>query len=83
MSGGGLIRLGAVNTYTGPTNILSGGLVVSDSSAIGGTGPINITETNGLAGSTQTVAFSGGSLVLDGMASGSRFREISTFRAWG
>ncbi len=68
MSGGGYVRLGN-GAYTGTTTLANGAVVVSSAAALGGTGAIEITETNAIPGSATTIAYAGGSLVLDGSAS--------------
>ncbi len=68
MSGGGYVRLGN-GAYTGTTTLANGAVVVSSAAALGGTGAIEITETNAIPGSATTIAYGGGSLVLDGSAS--------------
>lgn len=70
-TGGGAIRLASGNTYTGVTSITNGSLVITDQSALGAdTSAIIVTEINPVIGSTATLGFVGGALVLDGSVAG-------------
>jgi len=71
-SGLGTLRLtNASNSYTGVTTISNGVLVIASAGAIGSdASAISILNVNPVPSSTNLTGFGGGSLVLDGSASG-------------
>ena len=82
--GGGAVRLAAGNTYTGVTTISNGSLIITDQSALGAsTDAIIVTESNPVIGSTATLGFWGGSLVLDGTAAGFTISRDLTLQGGG
>jgi autotransporter-associated beta strand protein len=70
--GGGAVRLGnASNAYLGTTTIANGSLIITDPAQLGvDTSDIVITINNPVPGSVAVRGYGGGSLVLDGSASG-------------
>lgn len=73
VTGGGSVRLGG-GSYTGVTNIAGGSVIISSGSALGAsTSAVNITGGNAAPSNTSTIGFVGGSLILDGFASGFDF----------
>lgn len=65
--GGGSVRLGGTNTYTGTTTIAGGALIVSNQNQLGAaSSAINVTAGNDTPSNTTLLGITGGSLVLDG-----------------
>lgn len=82
--GGGSIRLAnATNGYTGTTTIANGSLIISNAAALGGTGTVSILTSNNTPLNTALIGFGGGSLVLDGTATGFTFARDVDFEGRG
>lgn len=66
-SGGGSVRLGGTNTYSGTTTIAGGALIISNQNQLGAaSSAINVTGGNDTPSNTTLLGITGGSLVLDG-----------------
>jgi autotransporter-associated beta strand protein len=82
-TGGGSIRLSG-GSYSGVTKIANGTLIISDGSALGAdVSAISILTTNPTPLNGTLIGFGGGSLVLDGTASGFTFSRDINFEGRG
>lgn len=76
-TGGGSLRLSnGGNNYSGVTTVADGALIITSMGALGSeTSTVNVLTTNTTPQNTNLIGFGGGTLVLDGAASGIDFNR--------
>lgn len=85
LNGGGTLRLtNNTNNYTGTTTLSNGSLIITNQAQLGvDASTVVVARQNPYPGSTATIGFGGGSLVLDGTGGGINFTRNLSLQARG